>query len=117
LIKEQTIKGSKDTSFHDFQLNVSGLVLTLSNGSYFRAGQEIFKDNEITVVNIPVSANLIYYELWITNDGLCVLTRKENEDFPYEQMTNQIDRLCWFYIPANCMDLNAVDINFIKVVE
>jgi hypothetical protein len=117
LIIEHTIKGSKDTSFHDFQISVLGMVLTLSNGSYFRGGQEVFKDIENTTVTIPSSTDLIYYEFWITTDGLCILTRKENEDFPYEQLTNQIDRICWFSVPANCTDLSTIDFNIIKVVE
>lgn len=117
MIKEQIIKGSKNTSFHDFQLSITGLNLILTNGSYFRGGQELFKDIESTVVTIPSSVDSIYYELWITDNGLSVLSRKENEEFSYNQLTNQIDRLCWFNVPANCTDLNTVDINFVKVVE
>jgi hypothetical protein len=117
LIIEHTVKGSKDASFHDFQISVLGMNLSLSSGSYFRGGQEIFKDIDSTVIAIPTLTDLIYYELWITTNGLLILTRKENEDFPYGQLTNQIDRICWFSVPANCTDLNNIDVHFVKVVE
>jgi hypothetical protein len=117
VITEHVVKGSKDTSFHDFNISVSGMVLTLSNGSYFRGGQEIFKDVDNTVVTIPTSTDLIYYELWITKDNLSILTRKENEEFHYDNLVNQIDRICWLTIPANCTDLNSAEIHVVKVVE
>jgi hypothetical protein len=117
MIIEHAINGSKDTSIHDFKVSVSGMNLTLSNGSYFRGGKELFTDNVNTVVTIPTSTDLTYYEVWITENGLSILTRKETDDFPYNLLTNQIDRLCWLTIPANCTDLNSAEIHVIKVVE
>lgn len=116
MIINHQIKGSMETSFHNLQIQVSNMNITILNGSYFQNGVEVFAMYTNTVISIPSSTDLIYYEVWITKNGLSVLTRKENEHFAYEQLVNQIDRICWFSVPANFYNLNEVDIHFIKVV-
>jgi hypothetical protein len=117
VIIEHTLKGSKETSFHNLQLIISNLSIILTNGSYFRNNEEIFKLDSDTVINIPQSAEIMNYEIWITKNGILILARKENEQFAYNQLTDEIDRLCWLSVPANCTNLNLADVHFIKVVE
>lgn len=117
MIIEHTITGSKDTSFHNLQLIVSNLNIILTSGSYFRNNVEIFKMDSDTVITIPQSTDIMNYEIWITKNGISVLARKENEEFAYNQLVDEIDRLCWLYVPANCNNLNLADTHFVKVVE
>jgi hypothetical protein len=117
MIIEHTIIGSKETSFHTFQINVSKMNLLLSNGSYFQDGKEIFTTMINSTILIPSVTELTYYEVWLTMDGISILTRKLNEEFGFDQLVNPIDRLCWFAVPVNCTDLSTIDIDFIKVVE
>jgi hypothetical protein len=117
MIIEHQIKGSKETSFHDLQIQVSILDITLLSGSYFQKNVRVFTLSSNTTISIPQSNTLTYYEIWITKNGISVLVRGENEDFPYGQLVDQIDRICWFSVPANCTDLSNVDIHLMKVVE
>jgi hypothetical protein len=117
LIIEHTLKGSKDTSFHDLQLTISNLNIIFSSGSYFRNSEEIFKLESDTVITIPQSTEIMNYEIWITKNGISVLVRKENEEFSYNQLVDEIDSLSWLVVPANCNNLNLADVHVVKVVE
>jgi hypothetical protein len=117
MVIEHIVKGSKNTSLHNFILNINGMNINISNGSYFRAGKELFKSNNGATVTIPSLNELNHYEIWLTKDGISILTRTENEDFAFEQLVNQIDRISWFSVPPNCTNLNTIDIHFVKVVE
>jgi hypothetical protein len=117
MIIEHVVNGSKETSYHNIQITAANLDFTLKSGSYFQNGQEIFNMINDTVVSIPLANQLTHYEIWITKNGFSILTRTDTEDFAYSHLINQIDRLCWFSVPASCTDLSTLDIHLVKVVE
>jgi hypothetical protein len=117
MIVEHVVKGSKETTLHSFHVSINKLNLIISNGSYFRANIEYFKLSDDTTINFISQTENTYYEIWLTDNGISILTRKEDEDFAYEQLVNPIDRIVYFNLPTNCTDLNKIDIHFVKVVE
>jgi hypothetical protein len=117
MIIEHIVQGSKQTSFHDFNVSTYNMILSISKGSYYRAGVKIFNGDTVANITIPIQTELTNYEVWLTSNGLSILTRTENENFAYDQLINQIDRLAWFDVPTNCTNLNNTDIHFVKVVE
>ena len=115
MIIEHIVKGSKETTLHDFKLYINYLNVIISKGSYFRNKEEKFRiENDITII-IPNTNETIYYEIWITETGIQILSRKDNEDF--DVVDKPIDRLIWFELPSNETNLSNVDIHFVKVVE
>lgn len=115
MIIENIVKGSKNTSFHDFEIGVSGMDLTVSKGSYFQAEQEKIKSDNDVVIPISSPTETTHFEMWITETGIQILTRTDSENFAI--VDNPIDRLAWFTVPTNTVDLNGVDIHIIKVAE
>lgn len=117
MVTEHTIQGSKDTSFYDLGISLAQLNINISKGSYYKNNTKIFEMDNDVYLTIPQSADLMHYEIWITQNGFSVLTRKDNEDFAYNQLVNQIDRIGWLSVPANCTDLNSADVHIVKVVN
>jgi hypothetical protein len=115
LIIDHIVKGSKNTSFHDFKINLDDMNLSISAGSYFRDNTELIKSENGTLINIPVPNVDTYYEVWLTDNGVQVIYRTDNEDF--DVIDNPIDRLVWFTLPSEETDLNNLDIHFLKVVD
>lgn len=90
--------------------------LILSGGYYFLSGSEKLKSFNETIIPIPSSDEITHFEVWLTGQGISVLSRVKDEDFAYDQLTEQIDKLAWLSVPANCTDLSYVDVHFVKVV-
>jgi hypothetical protein len=115
MINEITVLGSKETTLHDFTLEQIGMDLVFSNGAYIQGNTERFTTETGATVTIPSPASDTHYEIWLSNAGLAILSRLDSEEFG--EVTNPIDRLVWFTVPALVVSLDNVEINFVKVVE
>lgn len=107
------VAGSIGTSLHDFEISINGMELNISNGSYFIAGNEVFSSIDGATLTIPVSTEITHYEIWLTKSGVSILVRNESQDF--DEINNSIDRLAWFSVPADELDLTNVEIHVVKV--
>jgi hypothetical protein len=115
MINEITVLGSKETTLHDFTLEQTNMDLVFSNGSYIQDNTERFTTETGATVSIPSPASDTHYEIWLTDAGLAVLSRLDGEEFG--EVTNPIDRLAWFTVPALALSLDDVEVNFVKVTE
>nr|WP_309101691.1 hypothetical protein [Fredinandcohnia onubensis] len=114
MITEHIVEGSKATSFHDFRITTNGMNLIVTNGSYFRGGNEIFSGTNDAIIQIPSPSQLTHYEIWLTETGLVALERTDTQVF--NVVENPIDRLAWFSVPENCTNLEKGEIYLVKVV-
>jgi hypothetical protein len=115
MINEITVLGSKETSLHDFTLEQTNMDLLFSNGSYVQDNAQRFTTDLGATVTIPSPASDTHYEIWLSNAGLTILSRLDSEEFG--EVTNPIDRLAWFTVPALALSLDNIEINFVKVSE
>jgi hypothetical protein len=115
MINEITVLGSKETTLHDFTLEQTNMDLVFSAGSYTQNNTERFTTDVGATVSIPSPASDTHYEIWLSNAGLAILSRLDSEEFG--EVTNPIDRLAWFTVPALAVSLDNVEINFVKVSE
>jgi hypothetical protein len=115
MIVEHVVQGTKENSFHDFNITIEGMNLIISSGSYYQAGQEKINSDTDTLISIPSPNEETNYEVWLTTDGLQVLTRTQNENF--DIVDNPLLKLNWFSLQPNETDLNNAEIHFLKVVE
>jgi hypothetical protein len=115
MINEITVLGSKETTLHDFKLEQVGMDLVFSNGSYIQDNTERFATETGATVTIPSPASDTHYEIWLSEAGLAILSRLDSEEFG--EVTNPIDRLAWFTVPALALSLDDVEISFVKVSE
>lgn len=113
MVNEITVLGSKETSLHDFTLEQIGMDLVFSGGSYIQDNTKRFTTETGATVTIPSPASDTHYEIWLSEAGLAILNRLDSEEFG--EVTNPIDRLAWFTVPANATTLTNVEINFVKV--
>lgn len=117
MIVNHSIEGSKDTSFHDFKLSVNGLVLSISDGSYYQADEILYHSDLSFFQNIPMPTQLTEYEIWLTKIGFVILSNSDNGNISTDNLSSIIDKLVWFSVPANCTDLSTIDVHFIDIVE
>jgi hypothetical protein len=115
MINEITVLGSRNTTLHDFTLEQTDMDLTFSSGAYIQDNTERFTTETGAVVSIPSPASDTHYEIWLSNAGLTILSRLDSEEFG--EVTNPIDRLAWFTVPANTISLDNIEINYVKVVS
>lgn len=114
MIIEHDIEGSKDTSFHDFQLTLQqGMNLTISSGSYYLANTEVYKNDSDYIETITSPSVSTDIEIWVTKSGFALITG----DSTSQTLTDPIDKLIWFTVPAGCTDISGLSINFIKIIE
>jgi hypothetical protein len=115
MINEITVLGSRRTTLHDFTLEQNGMELVFSNGSYVQDNTERFTTDLGAKVTIPSPASDTHYEVWLSEDGLVILSRSDADEFG--EVVNPIDRLAWFTVPANVTSLDGVEINYVKFIE
>ena len=114
MINYHDVIGSKETSFHDFDITVGGLSITLSLGSYVRDNNILIESEEEAVINIEKPIVDTQYEIWLADEGITV--RSKSKDQEYGDLVNPIDRLAWFTALANTEDLTDTEIHFVRVV-
>ena len=102
MITELIVRGSRETSFHDYTLVVVERTLTFSTGSYFRNGVEQFKSTTESTINLPSEG---YFDVWLTEDGFVVSDGNQ-------EIVNPIDRLAW--VTATVEETN---VHFVKIVD
>lgn len=115
MIIEHTCKGSKATTFHNLVITQSVMTLTVSPGTYTQQGTEKYTSTTGATVTIPAPTVQTYYELWLSNAGLVVLSRTDGQQFG--TVTNPIDRLAWFTVPANTITLDSINIDTVRMQE
>jgi hypothetical protein len=115
MIKTHNVIGSKETTFHDFTIESSGMDITISKGNYTQANVDRFKTDAGATVALPTPLADTHYELWLNDAGLNVLNRTDGQEFG--AVSNPIDRLAWFTVPANVISLDDVEINVMVVNE
>jgi hypothetical protein len=108
-------QAKENSAYHTFTLEQASMDLVFSNGSYIQGNTERFTTDVGATVSIPSSASDTHYEIWISNAGLAILSRLDSEEFG--EVTNPIDRLAWFTVPASTVSLDNIEINFVKVSE
>lgn len=110
-----TVKGSKETSWHNFDITVENMSVSISSGSYFRAGEEIIISESGATIAIPVSSEETKYEVWLTQNGIQV--NYENSTSSFAEVMEPVDLMCWFKVDANQTDLALSEIHVRKVVS
>lgn len=110
MIVERIVHGSIETSLHDFEFKTENMNLIISTGSYYQAGIKRYSKDDETVITIPQKNEPSYYEVWLTESGLLLIEG-------FSVVENPIDRLGWFSVEAETINLNEVEIYFVKVVE
>jgi hypothetical protein len=115
MINEITVLGSKETTLHDFTLEQNGMDLIFSHGSYIQDNTERFTTETGATVSIPSPASDTYYEVWLSEAGLTILSRLDSEEFG--EFTGGLIKLAWFTVPALAISLDNVEISFVKVSE
>jgi hypothetical protein len=115
MVIEHICNGNKQTTLHTFVLSQNGMAINVSPGTYTQ--QNITKYTTATGATLTLSppAAQTYYEIWLNNVGLVVLSRTDGQQFG--SITNPIDRLAWFAVPANTTTLDAVNIDVVKMLE
>lgn len=110
MINNRIVKGSKNTTLHDFEMRTEGMNLIVSKGTYYQGGNVVYSSDEEVVFSVPVKSENTNFILWLTISGFVL-----NEG--YDVVDDLIDRLGWFKVEPNTSNLDAVEINFVKVVE
>jgi hypothetical protein len=112
MLNEIIVKGNESTTFHNFKFAQTGMDLGISAGSYIQANVERFSTEEGATLSFDTPLEDTHYELWLNDTGLVVLSRTDGE---FAEVTNRIDRLAWFTIPAGAISLDDVEINVIRM--
>jgi hypothetical protein len=115
MIVYHDVIGSKETSFHTFEIETSSLDIVISAGEYNQAGSQRFLSETGAAVSIPSPSAQTYYEVWLADSGLVVIY--EDDVTEYAEVPNPIDRLAWFTVPANATSLDKVEIHVMRTVE
>lgn len=111
MIIEHNVIGSKETSFHDFEIGVNDKEnsVTVSGGSYWRNGTEIFRIDSESTFSIPTTDGDIQEVftkcVYITRNGI-IMAQGVVQDL--------IDRLVWFTLSD---DFTAVNVDCLKIIE
>lgn len=111
MIKKHIIQGSKDTTLHDFKIYTEGMDLFICGTHYTNQNEKLLEHEDGVPVQVSIleSKKDTWYEIWLTADGINVLSRTQNESFG--TLENPIDRLAWFKVPANTTTLDDIEIN------
>lgn len=110
MIKQNIINGSLETTLHDFKIHTKSMDLFISGTHYTNQGNVLIEhDGEEIEINIPTPTKHTSYEIWLTTDGVSVLSKLDGDEFG--ELVNPIDRLAWFKVPANCTNLDEIEIN------
>jgi len=118
MIIKHTIQGSKDTTMTDFQCIQNGNELTLNMMHYKNGIHDI--ESELGEVVIPFSSDSQYDKqvtIYLVEDGTFVVDEvlHNGEDVPSE-ISDMVDRLVWFNIPADTIDFDSIEVNVIEVI-
>lgn len=119
MINEVIVQGSQSTTLHTFTVTTNGMNIIVSEGEYYRGGQELFSDADGGTITIPTTSN-VNYEVYLMTDGITVFSYTDIDDVIAFHMNNQanfIDKLMWFTIGENVTTLDGVTINFLKVIN
>jgi hypothetical protein len=91
------------------------MEITISSGYYYRGGEILVSSTSSSRIEIPIPDGDIHYEVWLTTNGITILTRTDNEEF--DKVIDPVDKLAWFTVESNSSSLDNVEVNFVKVVE
>jgi hypothetical protein len=111
------IQGSKETAWHDFKIEQSGMDLILSPASYFENGVERFIAETSTTLTIPTNTSDTYYRVYLTEEGLSVLEAPSIDQMDNSALVNPLTLLAEFMVPGATLTLDDVKITFVEVVE
>lgn len=111
MIIKHTIQGSLDTTLHDFEIHTESMDLFVLGTHYTNRNQKLIEHEKDIPIQISIEKTTkdTWYEIWLTTDGVTVLSRAPKESF--EDIENPIDRLAWFKVPANTTTLDDIEIN------
>jgi hypothetical protein len=97
---------------HTFEITQNGMDIVFTSGKYEVDGNDFFTTETGVTLSFNTPLEDTHYELWLNDTGLVVLTRTDGE---FAEVTNPIDRLAWFTIPAGAISLDDVEINVIRM--
>lgn len=107
MLKIIQITGSKQTSFHTFDVTVTDTQVTVSSGSFWQRGVEVLRVDTPTTFTIPdVSQNVFDQGIYATKAGII----EGSGAIP-----DLIDRIAWFGIDVATP--TTVDVYALKIVE
>lgn len=115
MVVEHICKGSNGTTFHTFVITQTGMTLNVTAGKYTQQNVDKYKSDTGATVTVPTPMVQTYYEIWLNNAGLVALSHTDGQQFG--TVTNPIDCLAWFTIPANTTTLDAVTIDVVRMQE
>lgn len=110
MIVERIVKGSINTSLHNFEFKTENMNLIISDGSYYQAGMKRYSKDDETVITIPQKNESVYYEIWLRESGFLLVEG-------FGAVEKPIDRLGWLTVHSDTTNLSEVDIYFVKVVD
>lgn len=113
MIVEHICKGNKSTTLHNFVWSQTGMTVGITSGTYTQQNVVLYSSTTGANVTIPTPTVQTYYEIWLSNSGLAVLSRTDGQQFG--PVTNPIDRLAWFTVPANTTTLDNVNIDVVRM--
>jgi hypothetical protein len=117
LINEIIIKGSKETTFHDFAVTTSCMNVQISPGEYWRSNQILFSDAAGGSIVIPTTSNMNYDVCLMTNGETHVLQYSDVDDaIAFYENGGVIDKIAWFTVGENVTSLDDIQINVVKTV-
>lgn len=117
MINEIIVKGSIETTFHDFTFTTNGMDLILSSGTYHQNNTVIYTDPDGGSITIPTTPNM-NYEISLLVTGEFHVLQYSDVDTAIEFYKNNkiVDLLAWFTVGENVTSLDAVTINVKKMV-
>jgi hypothetical protein len=109
------IQGSKETAWHDFKMEQSGMDLIFSPASYYENGVERFIIETETTLSIPTTTTDTYYRVYLTEAGLSVLEAPSIDQMDNSALVNPLTLLAEFMVPSATLTLDDVEITFVEV--
>jgi hypothetical protein len=110
-------QGSKETAWHDFKIEQSGMDLIFSPASYYENGVERFIAETSTTLTIPTTTSDTYYRVYLTEAGLSVLEAPSIDQMDNSALVNPLTLLAECVVPATTLTLDNVEITFVEVGE
>lgn len=118
MINSILIQGSKETTWHDFEITQEGMDITLLPGSYWRGGTELAIIEAPTSITIDTPTEEAQLEIWLNGSGETVAFEILLSGDPLSELAQQpIDRIAWLTVPAGVTTLDDVEVNIIKITE
>jgi hypothetical protein len=111
------VRGSKETAWHDFTIEQSGMDLIFSPASYFENGVERFIIETSTTLTIPTTTTDTYYRVYLTEAGLSVLEAPSIDQMDNSALVNPLTLLAECMVPGATLTLDDVEIRIVKVVD